>query len=755
MALTKRLHILWVLVFLSLCPEFTIASPSSTEHDAVFREGWSLLQKERYEEARAVFAKIPPLEYDLGDYVVYFGGEAAAREGKRTEAGESLRLLEEKFPGSPLIPYLRHDVAYAAALDNDLAASRETFVLSRGKVSGSRRKAEEGYVAAFLAGGGGPTAEAATLHLENFSAYAARDAGILSFERLWKWRADGLLAGWDLSPGFYAKFAKAAARAGEAERARALFEEAIARFPASEEYFALVLDYAEFLRKQGETAAAAALLDKHMADAPPAFRSEARFLRARVEWRAGRLAEARKEFLEIAEGDALPGTADRARYFAAWIAEDEGDLAGATESYERLRGARDDSIRQEALFRYAYGLYREGRLAEAIAAFEAGETGGGGAVERARHRYWKARVLRVAGRGAEAEPIFANLAGDAFAGIYGLFAVSARGEETFRFLRAPSSGETKACGEERERLWEKVRKADWGEADAEKVRRAERLTLLGVVDYAVLEAERIDRTTARKAIGMGNGGAPGLFRYLAGDLKGGIRETSNVPIDPENPGLTDRIRYPLAPEFLADCDRKRSGIDPLVLHALIRQESQFQSDILSPAGAVGLMQLMPRTAAEVARKEKMPKPHRTDLLRPTVNVRLGAAHLSALVKGYGGDYFRAVAAYNAGEAAVDRWWKPSNGDPAAFLEGISYKETRLYLRHVFLNLLQYYRIYRPEMFARYFPKPPAGGKKAVDAGPPPPPAAPADNVPPTPPTPEASPTEPRPPPPPAGTPDGR
>ena len=755
MPLTNRLRLLWILAFLALSPTYAIASSAAPGRDDAFREGWSLMQKERYAEARAVFAKIPPLEYDLGDYVVYFDGEAAAREGKRTEAGESLRLLEEKFPGSPLLPYLRHEVAYAAALDNDVAASREAFVLSRGKVSGSRRKAEEGYIAAFLAGEGGATAEAARLHLENFSAYAARDAGNLSFERLWKWRADGFLAGWDLSPEFYSKLAKAAARAGEAERARALFEEAILRFTPSEEYFSLILDYAEFHRKQGETAAASALLEKHMADAPPAIRSEVRFLQARVEWKAGRLAEARNEFIGIAEGSTLPATAERARYYAAWIAEEEGDLPGATESYERLRCARDDSIRQEALFRYAYGLYRAGRLDEAIAAFEAGEAGGGGTVERARYRYWKARALRDAGRGEEAEPIFADLAGDAFAGIYGLFAVSARGEETFGFLNAPSSGETRGCGEERERLWERIRKADWGEADAEKIRRAERLTRLGVIDYAVLEAERIDRTTARKAIGMGNGGAPGLFRYLAGDLKGGIRETLNVPLDPEHPGLTDRIQYPLAPEFMADCDRRRSGIDPLVLHALIRQESRFQSDILSPAGAVGLMQLMPRTAAEVARKEKIPKPHRKDLLRPDVNVRLGAAYLSRLVKGYGGDYFRAVAAYNAGEAAVERWWKGSNGDPASFLEGINYRETRFYLRRVFLNLLQYYRIYRPEMFARYFPRPPAEARKATDAGPSPPPAAPADNVLSTTPTPGAAPTGPPPPPPPAGTPGGR
>jgi len=79
------------------------------------------------------------------------------------------------------------------------------------------------------------------------------------------------------------------------------------------------------------------------------------------------------------------------------------------------------------------------------------------------------------------------------------------------------------------------------------------------------------------------------------------------------------------------------------------------------------------------------------------------------VNGYGGDYFRAVAAYNAGEAAVERWWKRSNGDPAAFLEEINYKETRFLPSQVFLNLLQYYRIYRPEMFVRYFPSLPQEG----------------------------------------------
>jgi len=741
----KRYLILCLLASLMAFPRGALGAVPSA-YDAAFREGWSLLEKEQWAAADAAFARIPPQDYDLGDYVVYFRGAAAAREGKRAEAAEAAGRLGELFPQSPLVPYLQHEIAFAAALDNDLPAAREALAASRGKVTGNGRKSEEAYVVARLAEEGGATAAAASLHLENFSTYAAQEAATLSYERLWRWRTEGGLAEWGLPVGFYGKLARAVDRAGDTERARAVYEEAMGKFPPADEYYAVLLDYAEFHRKQGETAEATALLTKVLADAPPQYQSEARFLRARVHWKAGRLAEAKEEFLEIAEGSARPGTAERARYLAAWIAEDEGDVAGATEAFGRLRRATDDPIRQEALFRYGYGLYRQGRYEEAAAAFAAGEKGGFGTVENARHEFWRARALRGAGKGEEADALLAELSGDAFAGIYALFAVRERGGDPFRILNAPSSGETKACGEERDRLWVKVRNAPWSPADAEKVRRAERLVTLGVVDYAVLEADRVDRVAARKAIGLADGGAPGMIRYLAGDLKGGIRETGNIPLDPAHPGLVDRIQYPLAPEFLGDCDQRRSGIDPLVLLAVIRQESRFQADALSTAGAVGLMQLMPRTAAETARREKLAKPRKKDLTRPALNVRLGAAYLSRLVRGYGGDYFRAVSAYNGGETAVARWWEKADRDPAAFLERMSYRETRFYLRRVFLNLLQYYRIYRPEMFARYFPNAPTGGEPASGDAPPPPPGGSADNVLSTQPTPEGAPPDATPPP---------
>lgn len=741
----RRGVIPWVLLFLAVCAA-QARGAAAPAYDNAFRAGWAALEKEQYAEARDAFDAIAPPDYDLGDYVIYFRGMAAARAGDRVAASESAAALAAEFPASPLAPYLAHEIAYAAAIDNDLPAARHSFPLSRGKVSGDGRKAEEGFVAAMLAGNGEPTATAAALHLENFATYNAHAAATRSYEVLWQWWTGGRLGPFDLPVTFYARFANSAYRAGDAERARKVYEEAVRRFPPSDAWYAMVLDFAELHRRLGETAQATALLTTRLSDAPPPVRADMEFLLARIAWRAGKLEDARKRFLEIAQGNARPETADRARYYAAWIAEDEQDLAGATEAFGQLRRAGDDRIRQEAMFRHAYDLYRMGAFDNAAAAFDEGEGGGFGTVEIARHRFWRARALRAAGRGAEADLLLAELVDDPYAGVYALFAKKDRGGDPFSMLNAPSTGETNGCGQERDRLWAKVRGAPWDPDDARKVLRADRLVHLGVVDYAVIEAQRVDRAATRKAIGLADGGAPGLIRYLAGDLKGAIRETASLPLEPGSTGLIERIQYPLAPEFVKDCDRPRSGVDPLVLHAIIRQESAFQADALSPAGAVGLMQLMPRTAAETARKERLPKPRRRDLTRPGLNVQLGAAYLSGLLKTYDGDYFRAVAAYNAGESAVRRWWTAAGGDPATYLEQISYRETRFYVRRIFFNLLQYYRIYRPEMFALHFPTVPAEAPPVPDAAPPPAPSGSPDNAVATPPTPEADPSAAPPPP---------
>jgi len=711
----KRLVTL--LLLLSLVPFVHIASASS--QDNTFREGWSLLSEEKFAEAREAFGEISPDEYDLGDYVLYFTGLALAGEGKPEEAAKTLERLSSAFPRSPLIPYLANELAFAAAKAGDIPSARKYYRLSRGKVTGDRRTADEGYIVARLMEEpeGEPEGEqegkperdkqrrkAAEAYLENFSSSTVQEGGLLSMERLWEWYREGKLSEWNLPVTFYAKYAMALFRAGEDMRARAVYQEATEKFPLSDSYYNLILDYAKFLRKKGETSGAQSLLAGVVKEAPAPFRSEVDFLSARVEWMAGRRAEARRRFLEIAESDAPPEIAERARYQAAWISEEEGDWEGCAEQFRRLFEARDDRIRRESVFRYAFAIYRQQRYADAILAFDSGEKSAVAPVERGRHAYWKARALSDSGEIQKGDALFRILASDSDAGPYAIFSSMRLGGDPFGMLNASSSGETAHCADEKERLWEKIRVADWSKEDAEVVRRVERLARLGFVEYAILESERVDRADVRKATGLADGGTPGLFRYLAGDLRGAIRETVGVSTDQAAGGLIERLQYPLAPQYLGDCDGKKSGVDSLVLHAIIRQESLFQYDALSPAGALGLMQLMPRTAAEVARREKIGETiHRYDLLKPELNVALGAAYFAHLMAAYDGDYVRAVAAYNAGEKAVDRWWKRANEDPAMFLETVTYRETRGYLRRVFFNLLQYYRIYRPGMLARYFP----------------------------------------------------
>lgn len=125
-----------------------------------------------------------------------------------------------------------------------------------------------------------------------------------------------------------------------------------------------------------------------------------------------------------------------------------------------------------------------------------------------------------------------------------------------------------------------------------------------------------------------------------------------------------------------------------LIHGLIRQESQFDREAMSPVGARGLMQLMPATAKEVARRKGIS--HQTDWLisRPDHNIALGSAYMEQLLNRYDGSYPLALAAYNGGMGNVDKWIARF-GDPRTgqinmidWIELIPFDETRNYVQRV-------------------------------------------------------------------------
>jgi len=156
-----------------------------------------------------------------------------------------------------------------------------------------------------------------------------------------------------------------------------------------------------------------------------------------------------------------------------------------------------------------------------------------------------------------------------------------------------------------------------------------------------------------------------------------------------------RTIFPWPWRELIEAEAREFGVDPYLLAGLIRQESGFRRAVTSRAGARGLMQLMPGTAAQTASRLGVPWTERL-LTTPDANLHLGAAHLSMLLRRYRGAIVTALAAYNAGGRPVDRWSRlPDARDPFWFVEGIPYPETRGYVRSVVRNRALYQALYPP------------------------------------------------------------
>ncbi len=178
-------------------------------------------------------------------------------------------------------------------------------------------------------------------------------------------------------------------------------------------------------------------------------------------------------------------------------------------------------------------------------------------------------------------------------------------------------------------------------------------------------------------------------------------------LGPDPDDATRRFLYPLGFWPVVEREARARGLDPLLVASLIRQESLFLPDAVSPADAHGLMQLLPRTAREVASDAGLtPADTRALDVVPT-NVRLGTTLLRRLLDRYAGSHAKALAAYNAGEDAVAKWERRYGTRPDdEFTELISFRETRDYVKLVLQNLQVYRQLYAASPFATSLGNPP-------------------------------------------------
>jgi soluble lytic murein transglycosylase len=646
-------------------------------------------------EALAVLAQS---EYGLGQYA-----EAAAHfDLARTRAPEARAALLA----------VRAGVAYDAAGQADSAAA--AFTIAR---SGGRLAAIDSWLRIRLARVTRDSAAAREL-LANVTAPAARQVPVA--------RARAFLLAGDTARALDAleaagkglDVARLSLLRGDSTRGRAALYALLARDPLSDDAAAGVIlalgplpprepaehvalgralnrrntakdarVHVERALRGGDSSAATLMLDGELLVAVGRTRDAARAYAAAARDSAARpLALYRRARVLVRLDDstaagALSGFAQRyasdtaapgALYILADMLDGRKDMANATRWYRELINRYPADPRASlARFRLAARAEDAGQLDSVVAWYQSEIDAAG--PQRMAARFWLGKVALERGDSGQARNIWVTLARDDSLGYYGM---RARRESrlpplTFAATGIPVSAPPAAV--------------------AAGLARIDTLLLAGLDSDAQAEVrfvlarppQELDAVLAwsEGLSGRGYGSAAVRLGWLA---------ALQAPGD----ARVLRAIFPWPNRSAVEAEAEEFGVDALLLAALVRQESVFDVEALSPAGARGLVQLLPSTAALMARGLDVAF-YPEWITVPDLNLHLGAAHLAELLKRFG-RVDAAVAAYNAGPVPVRRWLEREGAaDPDKFIELIPYPETRGYVRSLLRNRELYRALYGP------------------------------------------------------------
>ncbi len=342
----------------------------------------------------------------------------------------------------------------------------------------------------------------------------------------------------------------------------------------------------------------------------------------------------------------------------------EKDFTRALQIYQdALKNYPSDA--EDALWGIGWTQYLSGNYQQSEETFSQLHT----QYDDAKYLYWQARSIE--GQNKDASGIYTRLSGADNNNFYAVLAYARTRRMLPRLspLNLPDgmTGKTRA----KERI--------------------EALISVNMREEAVTELAASSRNTSSLPDLMYNAAK---FQEL-GEFKRSISLTAKIPYSEK----MHRFWYPLAFWDKVEQAAKRNNIDPFIILSVMREESRFDQAVKSPAGAYGLMQLMPQTAYRLDRSLNLGIRKPSQLTDPKNNIQLGSFYLRSLL-----DEFHSLAhmlaAYNAGELAVRSWQQRFDYRSIdEFIEDIPYSETRNYVKKVLTSYFHYKRAGLPEQGA--------------------------------------------------------
>ena len=422
-------------------------------------------------------------------------------------------------------------------------------------------------------------------------------------------------------------------------------------------------------------------------------------------------------YQRFVEGSSDHARAPEALWKAAQLLERTGDRS-ASRLNETLRDAAaayvdcqvkhpDSEYAPVALFRAGLQFYRIGELEDAGAAWQAVDELYPESDYRVAALFWLGKLGLAEGKGDLAEAGFQKAVIADPTGFYGARAgdliddpLSAPFQRT---NYAPPEYDWTVAQEEAE-VWlvewlaldgvARVRDADSALATDPRLQRGLALWRLGRFEDARHELEALRMATASDALTQYQLAVQfrdvGLYRS---SILCAVRVVHLSPVATvlEAPEFVARLAYPTYYDDLVLESASEFSVDQLLVFALIRQESLFESLATSTASAHGLMQVIPSTGAQIASELDWPPEYETiDLYRPYVSLRFGTYYLARQRDRFGGRLDAALAGYNGGPLNAQRWLEMAGDDPDLFLELITFTETRKYVR----TIKEHFAIYR-------------------------------------------------------------
>lgn len=457
---------------------------------------------------------------------------------------------------------------------------------------------------------------------------------------------------------------------GGYSNAIAAYQELIAKYPTSSHWGRAHLEIGRSLAAQNEISRAKSAYRTFAAENPAhALAAEALWRAAMLELDGDLLAEAHDSLRALASAYPENDYADDALYWAGRAAYRENEYQKAAEAWSDL-----------------VSLYPQSDLAS---------FGG----------YWQAKSLLELGQTEEARAVARNIA-DSTLDYYSLRAQDLlTGSQPHSVpLSLPDPAQLTQERVETEN-WLK----QWLDLDSDTrlgglsqavqndpaFRRGQSLFELGLRDKALAEFEKVKDNWWHDPLAMYQ-----LALYFRDRNIGRLSIMcaarviflSPASAPEQAPIFVQRLLYPILYPDLIFGEAESFGLDPALILSIMRQESLFEHEAVSVAGARGLMQVMPATGDYIAERSDFGPIHVDQLWLPYVSVKFGAWYINQQLQIFDGNQFAALAAYNAGPGNVLQWIKVSN-DLDVFVESIPFRESRTYIRTIYVNLAAYRRIY--------------------------------------------------------------